>query len=243
MSFQALASPAPAVEGAEATPATASGTVTVEPARDSEAVHVDPPRDSGPAVPFDKKFAPKITVKEASALSVEALRGSGTDFESEAGVIKGGVEKTLLRKTFPRFFDYRDFLSYGEVRRFLFVKGNCIFVYGQEADTRPLYAIQMESVISMVEDPSKPDPYSYTVNPQVNNNKTGSHLVTILLKHKKTRAIAYQINFDVDRDPSVAKRFMDVLQVNAKHYGGEVITASVVFAQDTAKQLPQKAKR
>jgi hypothetical protein len=171
------------------------------------------------------------------------LRGRGTDFESEAGVVKGGVEKMILRRILPWFFDYRDYISYGEVRRFVFVKGNCIFVYGQESDLRPLYALQIETVIAVLEDPSKPDPYSYTVCPQLNNNKTGSHLVTILLRDRKTCKIAYQITFDTEKDPSVVKRFMDVLAVNEKHYGGEVISASVVKAQAVAKNLPQTSKR
>ena len=243
MSFQELASPAPNVERAEAPPAGASDEVTVEPAKDSGSFRVDPAPHSGPAVPFDKKFAPKITVKEASSLSVEALRGRGTEFESEAGVIKGGVQKMLLRRFLPLFFDYRDYISYGEVRRFIFIKGNCIFVYGQESDPRPLYAIQIETVIAMVEDPAKPDKYSYTVCPQVDTNKTGSHLVTVLLRDKKTRKVAYQITFDTEKDKSVVKRFMGVLAVNAKHYGGEVITASVVKAQAVAKDLPKKEKR
>ena len=243
MSFQELASPAPNVERAEAPPAAASGAVAVEPAPESGSFRVDAAPPSGPAVPFDQKFAPKLTVKEASSLSVQALRGRGTEFESEAGVIKGGVHKMFLRRILPWFFDYRDYISYGEVRRFIFIKGNCIFVYGQESDPRPLYAIQIETVIAVVEDPSKPDPYSYTVCPQVDTNKTGSHLVTVLLRDKKTRKVTYQITFDTEKDQSVVKRFMDVLAVNAKHYGGEVITASVVKAEVVAKNLQQKRKK
>ncbi|KAL3899011.1 MAG: hypothetical protein SGARI_006550 [Bacillariaceae sp.] len=226
MSFQGLASPAPNVERAEAPPAVASDEVSVEPAKDSGSFHTDPAPHSGPAVPFDSKFAPKITVKDASSLSVQALRGRGTDFESEAGVIKGGVQKMFLRKYLPWFFDYRDYISYGE-----------------ESDTRPLYAVQIETVIAMVEDPARPDSYSYTVCPQVDTNRTGSHLVTVLLRDRKARKLAYQITFDTEKDKSVVKRFMDVLAVNAKHYGGEVITASVVNAQNVAKLTPQKAKR
>jgi hypothetical protein len=240
MSFQEFATPAPQVELAEAAPPTISDEVQAEPAKFSEEARVEPAPHSGPAVPFDKKFAPKITQEEASGLSVAVLRGGGTDFESEAAIIKGGVEKNFLRRNpiVGKFFDFRDYVTFGEVRRYIFIKGNCVFVYGQVTDPYPLYAIELETVTAELEDPLKPDPYSFTVCPQVQTNRTGSHLATVLLKDKSTRKQAFQITFDTSQDKSVAKRFMDVFHTNAKHYGvTEVVTASVVTAKALAKEF------
>ena len=78
-------------------------------------------------------------------------------------MIKGAVERNFLRRALPLFFDERDFVSFGEVARFVFVKGNCIFVYGQETDPNPLYAIPLETVKIVLEDPKKPDKHSFTV--------------------------------------------------------------------------------
>ncbi len=240
MSFQELASPAPKVEFAEATPPALSEEVTVEPPEVSVSARAEPPRSSSPAVLLDKQIAPKVASQEALSLSVEALRGRGADFESEAAIVKGVVDKMFLRKIFPQVFDYRDCLTFGELRRFIFVKGNCIFVYGHMTDPYPLYAIQMETVIAMVEDPENPDPHSYTICPQTDTNKTSPQFATILLKEKKTQKQAYQITFDTSKDPSVVRRFMDVLETNSKLYGGEVIMASVQKIQDLAKQVPKR---
>ena len=232
MSYQELAGPAPKVESVKVLPPCVSDEVTVDPPQ-----VLDPPQQSDPAVPFDKKFAPKITSKEASSLSVAALRGSGnSDFEAEAAVIKGRVEKNFLQRFFPRLFDFRDYISYGEVRRFIFIKANCIFVYGQDIDPSPLYAIQIETISAEIENPNNPDPNSYTISPQVQTNKTASSLVTILLRDITSKKQVYQISFDISHDPSIVKRFLDVLQTNTKHYGGMVVTASIITANDIAKE-------
>lgn len=152
-------------------------------------------------------------------------------------MIKGRVERNFLRRWFPCVYDERDFVAFGEVARFLFVKGNCIFVYGQETDPNPLYAIQLESVVAMQEDPKNPDADSFTISPRINTNEARENLVTVLLKDRTTRKQSYQITFDTSKDNGVAKRFIDVLAVNAKHYGGEVITASVVQSKTTCKTI------
>jgi hypothetical protein len=137
-------------------------------------------------------------------------------------------------------YEERDFIAMGEVSRFVFVKGNCIFVYGQQTDPSPLYAIQLETVIAMKEDPNKPDKHSYTISPRVNTNEARENLVTILLKDRKTGKQAYQVTFDTTDDKSVAKRFLDVLSQNTKHYGGEVVTASVIRAKAVGGVMSEK---
>merc|ERR1711971_1404431 len=133
----------------------------------------------------------------ASHLSVAALRGEGgAEFESKAAVIKGGIQRNFLRRALPVFFDERDFVSFGEVMRFILVKGNCIFIYGQDTDPSPLYAIQLETVQILQEDPRKPDKESFTISPRIDSNEAREHLVTILLKDKETGKQRYQITLD-----------------------------------------------
>lgn len=150
--------------------------------------------------------------------------------------MKGGVQRNFLRRALPLLYDERDFVSYGEVLRYVFLKGNCIFVYGQESDASPLYAVQVETVVAVVEDPKKPDRHSYTISPRVNTNEGRENLVTILLKDRATGKQAYQFTFDTTEDRSVAKRFQDVLDQNMKHYGPETITASVVKSKPTGSK-------
>jgi hypothetical protein len=233
-SFLELASPAPDVEEATASKQSFSEEVQVEAAEESGNALVEPAPKTDPAVPFDDptKFGPKLLPGEMSSLSVAHLRGYGTEFEAEAVCIKGGVEKNALRRLLPFIYDERDFLSYGEVLRFILVKGNVIFVFGRETDPSPLYAIDIASVRGIVEDPKKPDPHSYTISPQIGTNKAGTHLTTVLLKDRLTGKQAYQITFDTSRDMSLVKRFMNALETSTKHYGGQLVTAAVVEATD-----------
>lgn len=237
-----LAAPAPQVEKATASIQSFSEEVQVEAAEESGGASVEPAPKTDPAVPFNDpvKFGPKLSPPETSALSVAALRGRGTSFEAVAACIKGGVEKNALRRLLPFVYDERDFVSYGEVLRFIFVKGNVIFVYGQEIDPRPLYAIDFASVRAVVEDPNKPDPHSFTISPQIDTNKTGAHFKTVLLKDKLTGKQEYQITFDTSRDKSIVKRFVDILETSAKHYGGEVVAASFVEAHDAGMKFAAK---
>jgi hypothetical protein len=115
----------------------------------------------------------------------------------------------------------------GEVARYVFVKGDCILVYGQETDPSPLYAIALENFRAIQENPKKPDRYSFTVSPRANTNEARVNLVTILLKYKDSGKQAYQLTFDTTADRSIAKRFMDVMVSNTseKKARGEVLTA------------------
>lgn len=155
----------------------------------------------------------------------------------QAAVIKGGVQRNFLRRALPVFFDERDFVSMGEVMRFILVKGNCLFVFGQETDPSPLYAVQLETLRVLQEDPRKPDKESFTISPRIDSNEARKELVTILLKDKTTGKQRYQITFDTKEDKSLAKRFLDVLDTNARHYGGEVVLASVLRAKQAGKAM------
>jgi hypothetical protein len=121
------------------------------------------------------------------------------------------------------------------------VKGNCILVYIDEYAPFPLYAIQIATVRAEQEDPKNPHNNSYTISPRANTEEANANLLTILLKDKKTSKIAYQVTFDTMDDKSVGKRFLDLFNRNAKHYGDEVLTASVVKSKaDVAAKVSQK---
>jgi len=228
MSYQELAQPAPTVGAAKAQAAFASKAVKVGAAEVVEEPTIEAaPRVSVAVVGDDLKFAPKVPPQKPSALSVTELKKQGADFESEAGIIKGRAHKDILKRLLPFIYDERDFISYGEIRRFLFVRGNCIFVYGEKSDPRPLYAIEIQNLRAEIEDPKNPDKYSFTVSPQANTNLPSSDYTTVLLKEKNSKKQSYQITFDTSKDKSLVKRFMDVLSMNAKSYG-QVITAAVV---------------
>jgi hypothetical protein len=165
-------------------------------------------------------------------------------FWKKAAVLRGAPAKNFLQRWLPCFFDERDFVSMGEVARYVFVKGNCIFVYGQETDPSPLYAIPLESVQAVQENPKKPDKHSVTISPRVNTNNARENLVTILLSDRATQKHAYQFTFDVSHDKSIAKRFLDLINFVGKTAGAQVVTASVMKAQNVGevaeKQQPAK---
>jgi len=229
MSYQGLAQPAPAVGEAKAQAPDVSRAVKVQAAEVVEEPTIAAaPVVSGAVAGEERNFAPKIPPQKASLLSVAELKKEGTEFESEAGVIKGGVKKDILKKVLPFFFDERDFVSYGEVRRYIFVRGPYIFVYCEKSDPKPLYVIEIQKLRAMIEDPANPDKYSFTISPQAGTNTSDSSFVTVLLKDKHSKKQLFQITFDTRTNKSLIKRFMDVLSTNAKQYGGQVITATVV---------------
>ena len=136
-------------------------------------------------------------------------------------------------------YDERDFVAWGEVARFVFVKGNCIFIYGQDDDPRPLYTIPLGSFGAFQEDPKKPSKDSFTISPRVDSNDARQHLVTVLLKDRKTMEQLYQITFDTSKDKHLVQQFLHVLKVNEKFYGDTVALATVI---DTNKEDQEFAK-
>ena len=47
-----------------------------------------------------------------------------------------------------------------------------------------MYAFSLSELNAEIEDPNKPDKYSYTVDPSTNTNKTSNKLTTVILRHK-----------------------------------------------------------
>ncbi len=239
-----LALPAPKVEAAFSSRAPDVEAATTNRARVEEPGTAEPAQSVEAAALFDPKVdapRPKETLVE-KGISVRALRGeNGADFESIVAVLRGAPEKNFLRRWIPCCFDERDFISFGEVKRFVVIKGNCCFVFTEETDVQPIYAIPLDEVRPFMEDPSKPEKTSVTVSP-TSSKGTSADLVTVLLRYHDG-AHAYQFTFDASNDRSVAKRFYDAVE-RASKADVTTVTASITLAktlgQQAAKAQPEK---
>eukprot|EP00547_Thalassionema_nitzschioides_P010234 CAMPEP_0194228084 /NCGR_PEP_ID=MMETSP0156-20130528/43191_1 /TAXON_ID=33649 /ORGANISM="Thalassionema nitzschioides, Strain L26-B" /LENGTH=220 /DNA_ID=CAMNT_0038960589 /DNA_START=202 /DNA_END=864 /DNA_ORIENTATION=+ len=185
---------------------------TTEHALPVEPATADAPAAVGPAVPFDpEKAACPDEETSIKCLSVEALRGkSGFGFESEVAVLKGAPKKDFLKRFLPLLFDERDYLAYGEVRRYVFIKGDSCFVFMDKDGMEPLYAISLLDFMAIKEDPKKLDKYSVNISP-ITASIPKEALVTILLKHHDGSQ-GFQFTFDTSKDKSVAKIFLELCQ-------------------------------
>lgn len=166
---------------------------------------------------------------QPAIMSVVGLRGtSGANFESQAAVLRGAPEKTFLKVWLPFIFDERDFVAFGEVLRYVLVKGNCCFVFADDKSHAPIYAISLDEVRAVMEDPKNPDPTSVTISPapgKVYVNYSKENLITVLLKSRKDGSQAYQFTFDTSNDRSLAKRFHDLIENSSTKQQGPVTAA------------------
>uniref|UniRef100_A0A7S1ZAD5 PH domain-containing protein n=1 Tax=Ditylum brightwellii TaxID=49249 RepID=A0A7S1ZAD5_9STRA len=221
---QASAIPAPAVEDATAEPAIPSNDLNVQPA---------PTVESAETVDDPKKHAPLPNkMKKVGETSVQALRETpGIYFESQAAVLRG-TKKNFFRKYLPLIFDERDFVAFGEVLRFVLVKGDNCFVFTDETDASPIYAFPLQGLKAIIENPKNPDKNSVTISPSTNNDVSKSDLVTVLLKNPRDK-IEYQFSFDKSGDEEIAERFVDAIRRSESTTDEKL--ASVVYAEAVAK--------
>eukprot|EP00551_Chaetoceros_affinis_P002357 CAMPEP_0203636360 /NCGR_PEP_ID=MMETSP0088-20131115/2914_1 /ASSEMBLY_ACC=CAM_ASM_001087 /TAXON_ID=426623 /ORGANISM="Chaetoceros affinis, Strain CCMP159" /LENGTH=241 /DNA_ID=CAMNT_0050490471 /DNA_START=62 /DNA_END=787 /DNA_ORIENTATION=- len=220
-----LAEPAPEVEAATADAAVAPESVyndneyLVAPAPDvsSESLDVETYKVA-PAVMVDdpRRFAPNDKLNEPYRnpeldVPVEKLRtgSTGITFESQAGISRG-IQMTCTRQCLPFLYDERDFVSYGEISRYIVLKDTFCFVYGEQTDPNPLYIVPIDSLNAVVEDPKKPHKRSITVSPMANTNLQGDTLETVLLLDVRG-SLAYQFTFDTTDDEDVSKRFVEAV--------------------------------
>ena len=167
-------------------------------------------------------------------MSVAKLSGSsGADFESQAAVLRESPKKNLLQVWLPFIFDERDFVSFGEVLRFVLIKGNCCFVFADKESHAPIYAIPLEEVTARLEDPNHPDASSFTISPSPQKrfrNKTKKEFATVLLNYRNDGSHAYQFTFETSNDASIAKRFCALIEesITTKN---RAVTASVQKAK------------
>lgn len=235
-----LASPAPRVDLATVAAvkyeesATAQMPEPCEPAVATPAPIVEPATEYSPEVIRAVKSA--RAVGPTTSVSVKMLRGEqGADFECYAAIFRGAPAKNIFKVLFPCIYDERDFISYSEVKKYMIIKAATCFVYTEETDPSPLYAIPLEDFTAILEDPKEPDKGSVTVSPVPGTNQPREGLVTVLLKYRETGKQAYQFTFDTKTlDKSFPKRFVDLV-LFGQQQRQKYLTASVAKAETTGK--------
>lgn len=125
-------------------------------------------------------------------------------------VLRGVREKNLLAKLLPCVFGERDFVSYGEVLRYVVVKGDNCFIFTEESDPSPLYAIPLHDKVAILEDPNQPEGTSLTISPTF-KNISKEDLDTVLLKYCGSGKIAYQFTFNKRDGSNLADGFLGVV--------------------------------
>lgn len=235
-----LAEAAPRVEAALAESAQYTDAATAAMVQQSEAPKTSPAQKVEPATTDGPQTTATNTISSSvstSSLTVAKLRGgSGADMECYAAILRGAPEKNVLQKFLPFIFDERDFITYGEVKKYMVVKAGSCFVYGEESDPSPMYSIPLNEVFAVLEDRNKPEKGSITISPIPNSNLPREGLVTVLLKYRKNKKQAYQFTFDTKAtDKSFPKRFMELVE-QAQMKGGPV-TASVIKADRMGKEV------
>lgn len=233
-----LAPPAPSVEPATADPAIRQDPATADRVQQSEQPSVAPPPVVDPAMAHPGAFyAPSNlqTTVPTSALSASGLRGDGgAVVEGYAAILRGAPEKNCLRQCLPWTRNERDYVTYGEVKRYFLIKGSSCFVYGEMNDPSPLYAIPLVDLVACQENPKALDRHSVTISPRPTTHTSPDEYVTVLLKYKADNSQAYQFTFDTStsEDPAMVKRFLDAVQQT--HSGP--VTASIIRADQIAQQ-------
>jgi len=232
-----LAPPAPKVEPAVADPPDDAGPAVAALVKQSTPPRVSAAKAVEPAdVAANENLKPPMNVgpNEPPSLSVPALRGqTGADLEGYVAVLRGAPQKNFLQILLPCIYNERDFVAYGEVKKFVLIKGSSCFVYGDEHDGSPLYAIPLNEFDAVQEDPNRLDPASVTISPRPGDHKPRKGFVTVLLKNRKDGSQAYQLTFDTNSDPGIVKRFLDIVE-NARSKKSGPVTASVVQAERIA---------
>ena len=234
--------PAPRVEPAKADSARSEDAATADMAQPVRAPQTTAAPRVEPATMLDPKQQQSQQQPQTSNVSVSVLRGQGgADLECHAAVLRGASKKNFMQRWLPCIYDERDFIAFGEVKKYCLIKAGTCFVFGQISDPKPLYAIPLDdgTFVAFQEDPHKPDAGSMTINPLPNTNKQPEHLVTISLKYRKNNKQAYQFTFDTqDVDKSVPQQFLDLVvgkkKADAATKGTAAVTASVAVAGHVA---------
>jgi hypothetical protein len=256
-----LAPPALRASAAVADKAPSTEPAVADRVQQSPPVQAQPMEPAGPCIPYDDpanfsqttvhlvdntkgSVIPTKNSGITTLLSVSSLRGqTGATFESYAAILRGAPEKNFLKVCLPCIYDERDFVTFGEVKKYCLIKGATCFIFLQNTDLAPLYALPLDEVYPVQEDPNHPDPASITVSPVPNTNKPRKTVVTIMLKYRRDDSQAYQFTFDIEQDASLAKRFIDAVEMGnatSKKSGGGGATASIVRANVVAKQAAKQ---
>jgi len=106
-----------------------------------------------------------------------------------------------------------DFVSYGEIRRYVAIKDHVLFVYAEKSDPNYIYTVPLGSLKAVKEDPKKPHKRSVTVSPGYGGGKDrqDSRMVNVLLLDDRGK-LAYQVAFNTKNDPGSDDRFILAVQ-------------------------------
>ena len=233
-----LALPAPVVEEAIAPKVENVEPATAEMARPSNSMlHIHPPPIVEPAVPAistntneqeeeqQHHQPPKTSVPP---LSVEGLRTTpgSIHFESDVVILPRAPNKNILQILLPCLYDDRNFVTYGEVKKYCFMKDAVCYVYIDRTDPNPLYQISFHKNLHVqIEDRYHPHRYSTTISPQPDTNLPREEMKTVLIYLKGssssggsgTNQLLYQFTFDTTKDSTVADRFLTIVQALIHH--------------------------
>lgn len=255
-----VATPAPRVEPAIADSIPSSERVVAtmapqsEPPNPTPAMRVDPDSTSYPSnnnsINDDKGNLPTPvrgsqpsdygwSVPMLSSLSPTQVRGqNGADLECYAAVLRGAPERNFLQILLPCIYDERDFVAYGEVKKYILIKAGTCFVYGEHTDPSPIYAIPLNEMTCLLENPNRLDKFSVTISPLPDSNRSPPWMVTVLLKYRNSGKQAYQFTFDTQRcHEETPRRFMDLVDQQTRGQSvAPPLTQSVMVAQKIAKE-------
>lgn len=205
-----LATPAPEVEEARAAPAKSESIrrneYVVRDAENTDEAMADKAMYVEPAVVIKdpKQFAPMKYLNqrhrdESLDVPISKLRSQGILFEGPAAVTSGMITtnyrkfQIFLSKCLPYgkyLYDERDFVSYGELLRYVVVKDETLLVYTEESASNPIYTIPIDSSLHAVKERhDKPHPRSLTISPMTNSNMQAADLQTVLLLDARNRLV------------------------------------------------------
>lgn len=157
---------------------------------------------------------------ESLDVPIRKLRSQGILFEGPAAVTSGMITtnyrkfQIFLSKCLPYgkyLYDERDFVSYGELLRYIVVKDDSLLVYTEESASNPVYTIPIDSLHPVKERRDKPHPRSLTISPMTNSNMQAVDLQTVLLLDARNRLVQ-QLTFHCKNHPDMADDFVRAIQ-------------------------------
>ncbi len=220
-----LALPPIRVEEAVAAPCEVEEPATADPARPSHSMRIVTTSPTVEPATIDMTTTElPVPPKAISPLSVDGLRTAPgvNHFEGDVAILPRAPDKTMLQIVLPCLYDDRHFISFGEAKKYCFMKGTICYVYNDPTDPQPLYQISFSTPPTkskytvVVEDRWHPDPYSTTISPEPQTNLPRPEMKTVLLFKETatttTTQLLYQFTFDTSQDATMADRFLSILQ-------------------------------
>ena len=191
-----LAAAAPRVEPAVAEAATYEAEATADAVQFVEAATCeDAPR-------VEAATTPTAAVARAGDTTTRTQHASAS-FAGYAAVLSGAPPKSFLQKLLSCC--ERDFVAFGEVKRYLVIEDGLLLIYGDSSDPKPLDSISLRGLTLVHEDPRRPHPQSTTISPTPNTNRPRESLCTFLLF--RGRQLVRQVTIETQDDAARAERF------------------------------------